>query len=63
MTESEGSAATRQQPPPPASAKPEGQKGETHLTLAAKAIFWLLLLPVGLLLLVKWLLQSSWLQP
>lgn len=63
MTESEGSAATRQQPPPPANVQSEGQKGETHLTLAAKAIFWLLLVPVSLLLFVKWLLQSSWLQP
>lgn len=63
MADNEGSAATRQQPPPPANAQSEGQKGETHLTLAAKAIFWLLLVPVSLLLLVKWLLQSSWLRP
>lgn len=47
----------------PANVQPDEHKGETHLTLAAKAIFWLVLLPAGLLLLVKWVLQSGWLQP
>lgn len=63
MADSEPSAASQQRatpaPPPPS----EEQAGETHLSLAVKSIFWLILLPVGVLLLIRWLLQSSLLQP
>ncbi|MCS6926486.1 MAG: hypothetical protein NZ578_11360 [Candidatus Binatia bacterium] len=63
MADRRDPGTTQQHLSSPANAQPDGQSGETHLTLVAKAIFWLLLLPVGLLLLVRWVLQSGWLQP
>jgi hypothetical protein len=65
MADADHSAATQQKQRPPSSPTdhPEGQAGETHFSLAVKSIFWLILLPVGILLLVRWLLQSNWLQP
>lgn len=41
-------------PPPPV-----GDGGETQWSLALKAIFWFILLPIGLVYLVKWLLHMS----
>ncbi|MGE0824985.1 MAG: hypothetical protein AB7G75_17470 [Candidatus Binatia bacterium] len=33
------------------------ESGETHLSFAAKALFWLVVLPAAIMLAVKWLLQ------
>ena len=44
-----------------AAPQPEAQSGETNLSLAVKSIFWLILVPAGLLYGVKLLLQSNWL--
>lgn len=63
MTERKDPGAAQQHSSSPVDTQSDERSGETHLTLAAKAIFWLLLLPVGVLLLVKWVLQSGWLQP
>lgn len=38
-------------------AQPQGQGGETSVSMALKAVFWFLILPVGVVLLLKWLLQ------
>ena len=37
--------------------QPEGQSGETNWSLALKSIFWFIVVPGAVLLLVKWLLQ------
>lgn len=36
----------------------EGQNEETGWTMARKAIFWLLIVPAAVLLLVRWMLQA-----
>jgi hypothetical protein len=41
------------QPPPPST----GPSGETGWMLAFKAIFWLLIVPAAVMLLVKWFLR------
>jgi hypothetical protein len=43
----------------PSSPPPAGDGGETQWSLALKAIFWFILLPIGLVYLVKWLLHLS----
>jgi len=64
MTDSKTSAAPRQESAVSApAAQTEEPRGETHFSLAFKFIFWIIALPAGLLYLVKWLLQSNWLQP
>lgn len=45
-----------QQSPPASSPQPAGGGGETQWSLALKAIFWFILLPIGLVYLMKWLL-------
>ncbi|HEV8713915.1 MAG TPA: hypothetical protein VGX03_13950 [Candidatus Binatia bacterium] len=40
--------------PPPQSG---GQSGETGWSLALKSIFWLIIVPAAVMLLVKWFLQ------
>jgi hypothetical protein len=64
MADSKTSAAMRQESAAPSpAAQTEEPRGETHFSLVFKFIFWLILLPAGLLYLAKWLLQSNWLQP
>ena len=41
-------------PPDP---QPAGQNGESNWSLAFKSIFWFIVVPAGVLLLVKWFLQ------
>jgi hypothetical protein len=38
-------------------AQPQGQGGETSLSMALKAVFWFLILPAGVVLMLKWFLQ------
>ncbi len=42
--------------PSPAS-QPAGRSGETGWSLALKSIFWLIIVPAAVMLLVKWFLQ------
>lgn len=44
-------------PAPQAPAPQEGQTGETAWTVLLRPLFWFLILPGGVLLLVKWLLE------
>jgi hypothetical protein len=64
MADNKTSAALQQESVVPSPAtQTEEPHGETHLSLVIKSIFWLILLPAGVLYLVKLLLQSNLLQP
>jgi hypothetical protein len=51
------SQSTQQREPVSPEPRPQEPSGETNLSLALKAIFWFLIVPGGVLLLARWLLQ------
>ena len=58
MADRQTGGTTQGAPPTPVSPTQTGdQGGETHLSLAVKSVFWLILVPAAVLLMAKWLLQ------
>ena len=57
MADREIPDSTQHRAASPPDQQPAGQDGESHWTVALKSIFWFIVVPAGVLLLVKWFLQ------
>jgi hypothetical protein len=57
MADRETPDSTQHRAASPPDRQPVGQDGESNWSLAFKSIFWFIVVPAGVLLLVKWLLQ------